>query len=91
MTEHHHAIAIDNTHFFYLCPYDKKECSSLVHFHGSGNDSITNRTEGRSSHCCGSNPNGFHNVEVTIDKHTLRKTLAIRGNSITFKSIRKKT
>ena len=86
MTEQYHAIAIDNTHFFYLCPYDKKTCPSLVHFHGSGLDSITNRVESRSSHCCVDN-----NVEVTIDKHTLRKTPAIRGNSITFKSIRKKT
>ena len=87
----HHAIAIDNTHFFYLCPYDKKECSSLVHFHGSGLDSITNRVEGRGSHCCGDDKHNISNVEVIIDKNTLRKTLSIRGNSITFKSIRKKT
>ena len=88
MTEQYHAIAIDNTHFFYLCPYGKKVCPSLVHFHGSGLDSITNRVEHRGSHCCGDQGS---NVEVTIDKHTLRKTLAIRGNSITFKKIRKKT
>jgi len=78
----YHAIAIDKTHFFYLCPHDKKVCNSLVHFHGSGGNFEKNRIEGRSPHCKGETAS---NIDVVIDAGTMRKTLAIRGNSLTFK------
>ncbi len=83
----YHAIAIDNTHFFYLCPHEKKVCPQLVHFHGSCKNSITNRIENRCSHCEGDKGTGT--IDIIIDENTLRKTLAIRGNSLTFKKIRK--
>lgn len=82
----YHAIAIDSTHFFYLCPHDKKICPNLVHFHGSSGDYITNREEHRGSHC----PAEKNGVMVSITPGTLRKTLAIRGNSITFKKYKNK-
>ena len=77
----YHAISVDKTHFFYLCPHPKKVCPSLVHFHGSCGDCETNRIENRSSHCKGETTN----VDVCIDNGTLRKCLAVRGNSLTFK------
>tara|TARA_R100000781_G_scaffold102408_1_gene65918 strand:- start:334 stop:618 length:285 start_codon:yes stop_codon:yes gene_type:complete len=82
----YHAIAIDSTHFFYLCPHDKKVCPSLVHFHGSCGDTTTNRVENRGSHCKGEESG----VDIHITPGTLRKTLAIRGNSLTFKKYKNK-
>jgi hypothetical protein len=82
----YHAIAIDSTHFFYLCPHDKKICPSLVHFHGSSGNTESNRVESRGSHC----PAEKNGVDIHITPGTLRKTLAIRGNSITFKKYKNK-
>ena len=81
----YHAISIDKTHFFYLCPHEKSICPSIVHFHGSSGNTETNRIENRSSHCKGET----NNIDVCIDKGTLRKSLAVRGNCITFKRYKK--
>lgn len=76
----YHAISVDPTHFFYLCPH--KACNSLVHFHGSGGDTKRNRIENRCSHCTAESTN----IDICIDKGTLRKHLSIRGkNGLIFK------
>tara|TARA_R110002051_G_scaffold88184_4_gene155450 strand:- start:7757 stop:8029 length:273 start_codon:yes stop_codon:yes gene_type:complete len=89
MTEfkHHHAIAVDPIHIFYLCKYDKKICKEIIHFHGSCGNTIDNRVESRGCHCPG-DKNKYCGVEITIDENTLRKSVAARGNSILFKKYR---
>jgi len=84
----YHAIAIDPIHFFYLCPYPKSVCKNIVHFHGSCGDIQTNRKESRGSHCEGDKHHC--GVEISIDENTLRKTIAVKGNSILFKKYRTK-
>ena len=65
----YHAIAVDKIHFFYLCPYDKKECPQLVHFHGSCGNYTDNRIENRSSHCSGDqNSDCCSNIDVSLMK-----------------------
>jgi len=87
-TKTYHAIAIDPIHFFYLCPYPKSVCKNIVHFHGSCGDIQKNRTEHRGSHCEGDKQ--YSDIEINIDENTLRKTIAVKGNSILFKKYRTK-
>tara|TARA_R100000781_G_scaffold113812_1_gene83146 strand:+ start:748 stop:1017 length:270 start_codon:yes stop_codon:yes gene_type:complete len=75
----YYAISIDDVSFAYECPYDKKICPSVVHFHGSKGE-LHNRKEHRSSHCLGDDQ-----VIVHIDDDTLRKTCYTRGRKVCFK------
>ena len=63
-----HAFKMTETQFFYYCPFCPK-----IHFHGNCRDFMSNRTEGRSSHCLNRNKNPSHReVEVVISNKTRR-------------------
>lgn len=77
----YHAIAVDTLHFYYICPHEV--CPAIVHTHSSRSNTL-DRIESRHSHCIGDK---YNRIEVKIDRNTLRKSLTIRGSTITFKKV----
>ena len=63
-----YAIAIDDTHIYYKCPFDVR----LIHTHGS-NEDLLNRVEFRSGHQSGDCKCG--NMKINIGDYTKRITL----------------